>query len=118
MERGGVVNKSLRRVLQARGVIDAEDRVFGREEFNLGWREFRVTYCATRLQTVEPVYGRPGEWAPVAQRTVELEMGHVGGDMIERIYGRVARTPTQMRQTEVQYPIGALNWDTDRIPHQ
>ena len=42
---------------------------------------------AARLQRVEPVAGQKQAWVPVAQRTVELEMGHARGDMVQEVYG-------------------------------
>lgn len=106
IERGGRVSKALRTVLRLRGLVT--DGPEGgllfekRAGYRVGFQEFRVTYCATRLQTVEPVNGRKGEWVPVARRTVELEMGHAGEDMINRVYGRVTKGP-QLRLQTVEY---------------
>jgi len=74
--------------------------------YHLGFREFRVTYRATRLQTIEPVAGKAGEWVPVARRTVELELGHSSSEMVERVYARVADGP-QQRLLAVEYPLPA-----------
>jgi hypothetical protein len=66
-------------------------------------KAFRVTYCATRLQTVEPVAGRPEEWVSVARRTVELEMGHSNSEMVD---GQVVDGP-QHRLRAVEYSLPA-----------
>lgn len=46
----------------------------------------------------------PGQWTPVARRTVELEMGHTSGQMVDQVYGRVV-AGRQQRLSAVAYPI-------------
>jgi integrase len=131
MEIGGDSHKSLRAILRLRGVIAGEkDRITkkkrlkdgtfqpavthkgppllfeGKPGYDLGNREFRHTYCAVRLQTVEPAAGAPGEFVPVSQRTVEVEMGHSSEDMVKRIYGHVKVGP-QRRLQHVEYQVTA-----------
>lgn len=112
IERGGRADKSIRAILRARKIITGtkERPLFkGQPGYQFGWREFRVTYCAARLQCVEPVAGQKDAWVPVAQRTVELEMGHDSSDMVEAIYGRVQEgMQQQMRLTTLAYPLTRL----------
>jgi integrase len=108
-ERGGRADKAIKQILRTRGVLTGGEqgdplRFLGQPGYQVSWREFRVTYCATRLQTVEPVAGKTGEWTPVARRTVELEMGHASEDMVNEVYGRVVEGP-QVRLPTVDYPI-------------
>lgn len=118
IERGGEAEKSIRSLLRTRGIITGGKDgspllVFGRPGPRVCWREFRVTYCSARLQTVEPIADAPGHFVSVAQRTVELEMGHASEQMIRKVYGRVSEGP-QMRLTEVRYPLTAIRAGSDR----
>jgi hypothetical protein len=114
VERGGLVDKSLVTILRLRGLVtggnaSGEPLLFeGQPGRTVGLQEIRVSYCACRLQTVEPVAGHAGEWVPVARRTVELEMGHKSGEMVERVYGRV-QLGRMYRLTAVAYP-GLEGW--------
>jgi integrase len=109
VERGGISDKSIHTILRLRGLITGgenkgEALLFeGSPGYVVGFQEFRVTYCATRLQTVEKVSGVDGAWAPVARRTVEAEMGHQSSQMVDRIYGRVSKGKA-LRLDAVEYP--------------
>jgi len=109
IERGGRADRSLEAVLRVREAIKGGENgepflVFGKPGYQMSWREFRVTYCATRLQTIEPVTNHPGEYVPVAHTTVEHEMGHASAKMVREVYARVAEGP-QRRLEQVEYPI-------------
>lgn len=130
LEIGGRSDKSMREILRLRGVITggknhikkakkAADGTVLRQAvitrdgpllfnskpgYDLGGREFRHTYCSTRLQTVEPVQGRPGEWTPVSKDTVKKEMGHASEEMVERVYAHVKIGP-QKRLERVEYEL-------------
>ena len=87
------------------GGVKGEPLLFlGKQGYNLGFREFRTTYCATRMQTYEPVADRPGEFIQVPDVTVEKELGHRSGDMLMRVYARVPAEDRRLRQRFVQYP--------------
>jgi integrase len=72
-------------------------------------RAFRHTYCAARLQTVSRIV-RPGadpatdenpyEYVPVAKYTVQREMGHGGGALVDRVYGHVGESPHRSEVVE------------------
>ena len=64
---------------------DMLDRVAVRAGFQKGRiraRMLRVTYATARLQTLD-------RGAPVARWTVEKELGHGSGHMLEAVYGRL-----------------------------
>ncbi|MES2522649.1 MAG: tyrosine-type recombinase/integrase [Gemmatimonadota bacterium] len=57
-------------------------------------RVMRVTYCSARLQTTDG-------GAPIAQWTVEREMGHSSAKMIRTVYGRIGER--RRRSAHVEY---------------
>ena len=62
--------------------LDAVSLRLGRAQGGIRSRQFRHTYCAARLQTLD-------RGAPVAQYTVAREMGHGGTQLVNRIYGHL-----------------------------
>ncbi len=59
-------------------------------------RALRHTYCASRLQTLDG-------GAPVSLFTVSREMGHGGGSLVRRIYGRLGEV--RHRSVAVEYRV-------------
>jgi hypothetical protein len=59
-------------------------------------RAYRVTYATARLQTLD-------HGAPIACKTVEVELGHTSGAMLERVYGRLGAV--RCRSAAVEYQI-------------
>jgi integrase len=58
--------------------------------------DFRHTYCAARLETLD------GD-APVSGFTVGRELGHGGGSLVNRVYGHLETV--RHRSTEVEYRV-------------
>jgi integrase len=95
------------RVTDLRKSLDAVAELAGVGD--IGTRMFRHTYCAARLQTVSRIV-RPGadpatdenpyEWVPVAKYTVQREMGHGGGALVDRVYGHVGESPHRSEVVE------------------
>ena len=74
-------------------------------------RRFRHTYCSARLQTVNRIL-KPGrepsdpdgwEYVEVARFQVQKEMGHGGGQLVDRIYGHAQGSP--YRSDVVEYRV-------------
>ncbi len=91
---GGVVR-------DIRKSLDAAARLSGMEAGEVRTRRFRHTYCSARLQTVQRIL-KPGrepddpdawEYVEVARFQVQKEMGHGGGQLVDRIYGHAQGSP-------------------------
>jgi integrase len=67
---------------------------FAVREVNL--YDFRHTYCAARLQTLD------GD-APVSPYTVGQELGHGGDSLVKRVYGHLGTV--RHRFAEVEYRV-------------
>jgi integrase len=59
-------------------------------------RMLRVTYATARLQTLD-------RGAPVAHWTVERELGHGSGRMLESVYGRLGETRHRAEMVEYRF---------------
>ena len=70
------------RIRDIRGIVDRVARRAGLPEGIYRSRSFRITYATARLQTTD-------RGAPIAQKTVEVELGHASGAMLQRVYGRL-----------------------------
>jgi hypothetical protein len=91
-------------------------RLLDRLAERIGWtgaplrtRIFRHTYCAARLQTLDR-----GE--PVAPYTVQRELGHDSGDMVNLVYGHLGRM--RHRSSVVEYRVE--QWESvlgERVRH-
>jgi integrase len=60
---------------------------------------FRKTYATARLQTLD-------NGAAVAQRTVQGELGHKSGAMLEAVYGKLGTV--RHRSEVVEYRVEAV----------
>jgi integrase len=69
-------------IVDLRKSLDAVSQRLGRDPGGVRSRQFRHTYCAARLQTLD-------RGAPVAPYTVAKEMGHGGTQLVNRIYGHL-----------------------------
>ncbi len=65
-----------------RELIDRVARRAGLPEGICRSRAFRITYATARLQTTD-------RGVPIAQKTVEVELGHASGAMLQKVYGRL-----------------------------
>ena len=65
-----------------RKLLDAVARRVGYKKRELNTKDFRHTYCAARLQTLDD-----GE--PVSSFTVGKELGHGGVALVNRVYGHL-----------------------------
>ncbi len=75
------------------------DRVAGRAGWKPGEirsKQFRHTYCAARLQTLD-------NDAPVSHYTVAKELGHGGEAMVRRVYGHLGQV--RHRSAVVEYRV-------------
>jgi integrase len=82
-----------------RDLRDLLDRVAVRAGFPKGRiraRMLRVTYATTRLQTLD-------RGAPVARWTVEKELGHGSGKMLEAVYGRLGEMRHRAEVVEYRF---------------
>jgi integrase len=78
---------------------DLLDRVAVRAGFPKGRvraRMLRVTYATARLQSLD-------RGAPVAHWTVERELGHGSGRMLESVYGRLGEIRHRAETVEYQF---------------
>lgn len=91
--------------------LDAMATMCGMEEGEVRTRAFRHTYCSARLQTVQRIL-RPGadpadeqafDYVEVSRFQVQKEMGHGGGQLVNRIYGHAQRLP--YRSEAVEYRV-------------
>jgi integrase len=81
------------------GLRDLLDRVAVRTGWQKGevrTRPFRVTYATARLQTLD-------HGAPVSPWTVEKELGHGSGDMLEKVYGRIGEVRHRSEVVEYRF---------------
>jgi len=88
-------------VRDIRKSLDATAKLSCMEAGELRTRRFRHTYCSARLQTVQRIL-KPGrepddpdawEYVEVARFQVQKEMGHGGGQLVDRIYGHAQGNP-------------------------
>ena len=91
--------------------LDAMGKLCGMDEGEVRTRRFRHTYCSARLQTVQRIL-KPGrkpddddsfEYVEVSKFQVQKEMGHGGGQLVDRIYGHAQRNPH--RSDVVEYRV-------------
>ena len=93
------------RIVDIRKMIDRVARRAGLPEGIYRATAFRKTYASARLQTLD-------HGAPVAPRTVQGELGHRSGDMIEQVYGRLGTV--RHRSEVVEYRAEAVM--PERVP--
>jgi integrase len=79
-----------------RKMLDAVGARVGFAARELNLYDFRHTYCAARLQTLD------GE-APVSPYTVGQELGHGGDSLVRRVYGHLGTV--RHRATAVEYRV-------------
>lgn len=84
------------RIRDIRGMVDRVARRAGLPEGMYRSRAFRITYATARLQTTD-------RGMPVAQKTVEVELGHSSGAMLQRVYGRLGTV--RHRSEVVEYTL-------------
>ena len=98
-------------VRDIRKSLDAMAKLSGMEAGEIRTRRFRHTYCSTRLQTVQRIL-KPSrepddpdgwEYVEVARFQVQKEMGHGGGQLVDRIYGHAQGNP--QRSDVVEYRV-------------
>ena len=103
---GGGMIRDLRKSLDAIGAL------CGMDEAEVRPHRFRHTYCSARLQTVQRIL-QPGrdssdadawDFVEVSRFQVQKEMGHGGGQLVDRIYGHAQRIP--YRSEVVEYQVG------------
>lgn len=91
--------------------LDQIAEICGMEEGEIRLHGFRHTYCSARLQTVQRIL-RPGadasedgsyEYVEVSRFQVQKEMGHGGGQLVNRIYGHAQRMAH--RSETVEYRV-------------
>lgn len=85
------------------GKINGVDKVLDRIAENAGFqkgelrlKEFRHTFCAARLQTLD-------NGAPISPFTVGRELGHGGTSLVERVYGHLGTV--RHRSEHLEYRI-------------
>jgi integrase len=96
-------------VQDVRKLLDRLAERIGWKGAPLRTRIFRHTYCAARLQTLDR-----GE--PVAPYTVQRELGHDSGDMVNLVYGHLGRM--RHRSSVVEYRVE--QWESvlgERVRH-
>jgi integrase len=79
-----------------RKMLDAVGKLVGFQRRELNMYDFRHTYCAARLQTLD------GE-APVSPYTVGKELGHGGASLVNRVYGKLGKF--RARGESVEYRV-------------
>ena len=84
------------RIRDIRGIVDRIARRAGLPEGVYRSRSFRITYATARLQTTD-------RGAPIAQKTVEVELGHASGVMLQKVYGRLGSV--RERGESVEYRV-------------
>ncbi len=98
-------------VRDIRKSLDAIAKLSGMEAGEVRTRRFWHTYCSARLQTVQRIL-KPGrepddpdgwEYVEVARFQVQKEMGHGGGQLVDRIYGHAQGSP--YRSDVVEYRV-------------
>ena len=91
--------------------LDEIGELCGMEAGEIRLHGFRHTYCSARLQTVQRIL-RPGadpadehafDYVEVSRFQVQKEMGHGGGQLVNRIYGHAQRLP--YRSEAVEYRV-------------
>lgn len=87
------------RIRDIRGIVDRVARRAGLPEGVYRSRSFRITYATARLQTTD-------RGAPIAQKTVEVELGHASGAMLQRVYGRLGTVRERGEVVEYLVPPG------------
>jgi integrase len=85
-----------RMIREIRKALDAVLVQAGWERGQFSTKDFRHTYCAARLQTLDG--GRP-----VSEFTVGKELGHGGTALVHRVYGHLG--DVRHRAEEVEYRI-------------
>ncbi len=79
-----------------RKMLDAVSARVGVAAREVNLYDFRHTYCAARLQTLE-------HGAPVAAYTVGQELGHGGDSLVKRVYGHLGTV--RHRSEAVEYRV-------------
>lgn len=101
------------RIRDIRGIVDRVARRAGLREGVYRSRSFRITYATARLQTTD-------RGAPIAQKTVEVELGHASGAMLQRVYGRLGTVRERGEVVEYQVPgvahVGLMQKDSYAQP--
>ncbi|MEP7097827.1 MAG: site-specific integrase [Dokdonella sp.] len=92
------------RIRDIRGMIDRVARRAGLPENTFRSRAFRITYATARLQTTDG-------GAPIAQKTVEVELGHASGAMLQKVYGRLGKV--RQRSEVVEYRVAVAEAQTE-----
>jgi integrase len=95
------------RIRDIRGIVDRVARRAGLREGVYRSRSFRITYATARLQTTD-------RGAPIAQKTVEVELGHASGAMLQRVYGRLGTV--RERGEVVEYRARILESSPSAFP--
>lgn len=80
----------------ARKMLDAVAARVDFKEREVNLYDFRHTYCAARLQTIE-------HGAPVSPYTVGQELGHGGDSLVKRVYGHLGTV--RHRSESVEYRV-------------
>lgn len=80
----------------ARKMLDAVGARVGYAARELNLYDFRHTYCAARLQTLD-------HGAPVSVYTVAKELGHGGDALVKRVYGHLGTV--RHRSQHVEYRV-------------
>jgi integrase len=83
-------------IREIRKALDAVLVRAGWERGQFSTKDFRHTYCAARLQTLDG--GRP-----VSEFTVGKELGHGGTTLVHRVYGHLG--DVRHRAEEVEYRV-------------
>lgn len=91
-----------RRIRDIRGIIDRVARRAGLSEGIYRSRAFRISYATARLQTTDG-------GAPIAQKTVEVELGHASGAMLQKVYGRLGKVRQRSEVVEFRTAIEAAH---------
>ena len=89
------------RIRDIRDLIDRVARRAGLPEGIYRSRAFRITYATARLQTTD-------RGAPIAQKTVEVELGHASGAMLQKVYGRLGTVRERGEVVEYRVAEGTL----------
>ena len=79
-----------------RKLLDAVGARVGFSPRELNLYDFRHTYCAARLQTLD-------SGAPVSPYTVGQELGHGGDSLVRRVYGHLGTV--RHRASVVEYRV-------------
>lgn len=79
-----------------RKLLDAVSARVGYQPREVNLYDFRHTYCAARLQTLDN-----GE--PVSEFTVARELGHGGAAMVRKVYGHLGEK--RHRSEHVEYRV-------------